>query len=150
MTNKDINIDTIRETSRALPIALLRARETVMTPIREMLSELGLTEQKWRILRTLDEAGRIEQSAIAQQACLLLPSVTRITRSMQSQGLVTRIGDSQDRRRMMVEITDKGRKIIHDNIQVSNEIYQRLETRLGKHKLDQLLDLLEELREMRF
>jgi len=136
----------IRETSRTLPIALLRARETIMAPIREMLSEIGLTEQKWRILRTLDEHGRIEQSAIAEHACLLLPSVTRITQSMEAQGLLARLSDDEDKRRMMIEITDAGRKIIHDNIQLSNSIYRQLETSMGKQKVNQLLDLLEELK----
>jgi len=136
----------IRETSRALPIALLRARETVMAPIREMLNDIGLTEQKWRILRTLEESGKLEQTAIAERACLLLPSVTRITRSMENQGLLIRISDRHDKRKMMVEITEQGRQIIRDNIQFSNDIYRQLETQLGKQKLDQLLDLLEELK----
>lgn len=136
----------IRETSRTLPIALLRARETVMSPIREMLSEIGLTEQKWRILRTLEECGCIEQSAIAERACLLLPSVTRITRSMEEAGLLIRLADNKDKRRMMIEITKEGRKVIRNNIHLSNEIYHQLETRLGKQKVNLLLDLLDELK----
>ena len=48
----------LRRTSRSLPIALLRARETVMAPIREMLAESDINEQKWRVLRVLDEVGR--------------------------------------------------------------------------------------------
>ena len=138
---------TIRETSRALPIALLRARETVMAPIREMLSTIGMTEQKWRILRTLEEGGRLEQTAIAERACLLLPSVTRIIRSMVDAGLVHRLEDKNDRRRMMVEITEKGRTIIRDNIHLSNQVYRQLEHRLGKKKVETLLDLLQELQD---
>lgn len=143
------NKPIIRETSRALPIALLRAREAVMAPIREMLNDIGMTEQKWRILRTLEEGGRLEQTAIAERACLLLPSVTRIIRSMEEAGLINRLEDPEDRRRMIVEITEKGRKIIGDNIQLSNKIYQQLETSMGKKKVDELLDLLEELQNMK-
>ncbi|MDJ0614587.1 MAG: homoprotocatechuate degradation operon regulator HpaR [Rhizobiaceae bacterium] len=139
----------IRETSRALPIALLRARETIMAPIREMLSEIGLTEQKWRILRTLDEFGKLEQTAISDRACLLLPSVTRITKSLESQGLLTRFSDHEDKRKMMVEITDQGRKIVRENITLANEIYDHIETRLGKEKVDDLLDLLAELKDLK-
>ena len=139
----------IRETSRALPIALLRARETVMAPIREMLNDIGLTEQKWRILRTLDESGRLEQTAIAEKACLLLPSVTRITKSMEDQGLLIRVSDIKDKRKMMVEITKKGAGIVRDNSAFSNQIYADLENKLGKEKMDRLLDLLEELKDMK-
>ncbi len=148
MIDENSNSDAVRKTSRSLPIALLRSRETLMVPIRGMLNEIGLTEQKWRILRTLDERGRIEQSTIANEACLLLPSVTRITRSMEMAGLLTRISDREDKRRVMVEITEKGERLIRDNIQVSNEIFSRLEIQMGRKKVNQLLDLLDELQDV--
>ncbi len=132
-------------TSRALPIALLRARETVMAPIRDMLQGIQLTEQKWRILRVLDEMGEIEQSAIAHEACLLLPSLTRILRAMEADGQISRRQDSQDKRRTIVTITDAGRFILEDNLPTSQAIYSSIEHQMGRDKLDQLLDLLEEL-----
>ena len=57
-------------TSRSLPIALIRAREGVMTPIRDMLAETGMTEQQWRVLRVLDEFGRMDTKTLADRACL--------------------------------------------------------------------------------
>ena len=138
-----------RETSRALPIALLRARETVMSPIRDMLHDLNLTEQKWRILRTLEECGRVEQSTIAKEACLLLPSLTRILRTMEADGQITRSADQTDKRRTLVEITEAGRAILRNNIHVSNGIYKSIESQMGQEKLDTLLDLLQELQQVR-
>lgn len=132
-------------TSRALPIALLRARETVMAPIRDMLQGIQLTEQKWRILRVLDEMGEVEQSAIAKEACLLLPSLTRILRAMEADGQISRRQDSQDKRRSMVTITDDGRRILEENLATSLAIYSNIESQMGRDKLEQLLDLLEEL-----
>ncbi len=134
-----------KSTSRALPIALLRARETVMAPIRDMLNNIQLTEQKWRILRVLDEFGEMEQSAISKEACLLLPSLTRILRAMEADGQITRRQDSQDKRRSMVKITDTGRGILTENLPTSLAIYDRIEEQMGQDKLDELLDLLEEL-----
>lgn len=134
-----------KSTSRSLPIALLRARETVMAPIRDMLQGIQLTEQKWRILRVLDELGEVEQSAIAHEACLLLPSLTRILRTMEADGQITRRQDSGDKRRTMVTITDVGRLILEDNLTTSLAISNNIEAQMGREKLDQLLDLLEEL-----
>ena len=71
----------LRRTARSLPIALLRARERVMGPIREILNESGISEQKFRVLRVVEESGPMEQTALAQQACLLLPSLTRMLRA---------------------------------------------------------------------
>ncbi len=134
-----------KSTSRSLPIALLRARETIMAPIRDMLQDIQISEQKWRVLRVLDELGEVEQSAIAKEACLLLPSLTRILRSMEADGQVTRRQDRQDKRRTMVMITDAGRQILKDNLQASLAISNSIEAQMGREKLDELLDLLEEL-----
>jgi homoprotocatechuate degradation regulator HpaR len=140
---------SVRHTSRALPIALLRARETVMIPIREMLNENGLTEQKWRILRTLDECGEIEQTQIAREACLLLPSLTRILRGMEADGQISRKSDEVDRRRTLVQITQLGRDLLMRNMPTSNQIYERIESQYGRQKLETLLDLLEELQDLK-
>ncbi len=134
-----------KSTSRSLPIALLRARETIMAPVRDMLQDIQISEQKWRVLRVLDELGEVEQSAIAKEACLLLPSLTRILRSMEADGQVTRRQDSHDKRRTMVMITDAGRQILKDNLQASLAISNSIEAQMGREKLDELLDLLEEL-----
>lgn len=134
-----------KSTSRSLPIALLRARETVMAPIRDMLQDIHLTEQKWRILRVLHEVGEVEQSTISKEACLLLPSLTRILRTMEADGQITRRQDAQDKRRTQVQITDAGRQILEANLGTSTAIYTSIEDQMGREKLDQLLDLLEEL-----
>ncbi|WP_071672690.1 homoprotocatechuate degradation operon regulator HpaR [Nioella nitratireducens] len=137
-----------RRTSRSLPIALLRARETVMGPIRDMLSQSGINEQKWRVLRVLDEEGPMEQTALAARACLLLSSLTRILKTMEAEDLLSRRVDSADRRKSIVSVTDRGRDLIHRHSPESAAIMQRLEGRFGADRMEQLLDLLEELHEL--
>ncbi len=138
---------TLRRTDRSLPIALLRARETVMAPIRVMLAKSGLSEQKWRVIRVLDEAGPMEQTALAQKACLLLPSLTRMLRAMEEEGLLARASDPQDGRKSIVSVTDAGRHVLSDHASESAAIFAELETRFGAARLEQLLDLLEGLTE---
>lgn len=132
-------------TTRSLPIALMRAREKVMAPIREMLSETGITEQQWRILRVLSEHGSQEASKLAERACLLLPSQTRILQSMLEKGYVTRTPDEKDRRRQHVAITDKGQAIIDENMDQAVAIAQKFRSALGSDRYESLLDCLEEL-----
>ncbi|MDN3722560.1 homoprotocatechuate degradation operon regulator HpaR [Roseibium salinum] len=121
-----------------------------MAPIREMLQESGISEQQWRILRVVDEAGEIEQTAIAQGACLQLPSLTRILRSMEADGFISRRNDEADRRRTLVSVTENGRSLIADHQPRNAEIFKRLEAEFGREKLEQLLDLLEDLQKVRF
>ncbi len=135
----------LRRTRRSLPIALLRARETVMGPIREMLSQSDINEQKWRVLRVLDERGPCELTQVAKDACLLLPSLTRIIRAMEEEGLATRATDLEDRRKTIASITDAGRALIVAHLAESNAIFARLERDFGHEKLEELLDLLDEL-----
>jgi homoprotocatechuate degradation regulator HpaR len=134
-----------RATTRALPIALLRARETVMGPIRNMLADAGVTEQQWRVLRVLDERGVTDATDIARSACLLMPSLTRILQVLEEKQLCSRSPHPTDRRRALIEITPKGRALLAENLPQTNQIYKEIEAKLGPDRLEQLLDLLADL-----
>ena len=133
------------ETTRSLPIALLRAREKVMGPIRAMLADAGVTEQQWRVLRVLNERGPLDPTEIADRSCLLLPSLTRILQTLDTKGFVTRAVHSTDRRRQVITITAAGRQLIAENLLESQRLNAWLKDSFGEAKLDQLLDLLNEL-----
>ncbi len=139
-----LNDRKLPSTARSLPIALIRAREKVMGPIREMLSNSGLTEQQWRILRVLDELGPLDSTKLSENASLLLPSQTRIVQTLLEKGLVTRQADPSDRRRQTVAITPAGQQIILDNLDEAQRLAAHIETVLGKETVDRLLDILEE------
>lgn len=132
-------------TSRSLPIALLRARERVMGPIRNLLSDSDLTEQQWRVLRVVQESGGIDPTQISDQACLLLPSLTRILQKLDEKGLISRTRDQVDRRRQVIRITAAGEKIIDANMAASLAIVTRTREKMGEERYEALLDLLNEL-----
>jgi len=138
----------LRQTRRSLPIALLRARETVMGPIRGMLANSGVNEQKWRVLRALQENGPLELTMLAQQACLLLPSLTRMIRPMAEEGLVVRNTPEKDRRKVVLAITPVGMTLIHSYNAESNAIFAAIEQQFGQNRLEQLLDMLDDLRKL--
>lgn len=138
----------LRRTNRSLPIALLRAREVVMGPVRDMLADSPVNEQKWRVLRVLEESGAQDQNSIAKQACLLLPSLTRILRTMEDDGLVSRSEDPQDRRRSIVRIEASGRVILEERGAQSAALVADMRARYGEEKFEQLLDLLEDLQSL--
>ncbi len=129
-------------TDRSLPIALIRAREGVMAPIRDMLTETGITEQQWRVLRVLAEHGRMDAKTLAERASLLFPSLTRIASTLRDKGFITQTRDDKDRRRQFIEITTAGQKIIDDRQAQSLEIVTDLKKTLGADNYETLLDLL--------
>jgi len=113
-----------------------------MPPIREMLTETGITEQQWRVLRVLAEFGPQNSSALASRACLLFPSLTRIAQTMRDKGLIKLSRDDEDRRRQTISLTKKGQKVIDDKADHAAQIVKGYKKKLGEEKYEQLLDTL--------
>lgn len=134
-----------RNTRRSLPIALLRAREAMMSHFRPMLALHDITEQQWRVIRILAEAGTVDASEMADRAFILAPSLTRIIRSLEERGIITKAKDDNDGRRVLLEITDAGLAIIEEVAPESRMIYDRLEKRFGREKIELLLDMLDDV-----
>jgi homoprotocatechuate degradation regulator HpaR len=116
-----------------------------MPPIREMLAETGITEQQWRVLRVLAEYGPQSSSTLADRSCLLFPSLTRISQTMQKKGLITLMRDEGDRRRQTISISTAGQKIIDDKIDQAVQIVNEFKKKLGVENYELLLDLLAKL-----
>jgi len=113
-----------------------------MPPIRDMLAETGITEQQWRVLRVLAEHGPLGSSTLANRACLLFPSLTRISQTMQKKGLITLSRDEKDKRRQTISISKAGQKIIDEKNDQAAHIVNGFKKRLGEDNYEQLLDLL--------
>jgi homoprotocatechuate degradation regulator HpaR len=132
----------MRDFSRSLPMALLRAREAVMRHFRPSLRAHGLTEQQWRILRALSSIDIIEVTDLARVAYLLGPSLSRILRDLESRRLIERKAVKSDLRRGTISITAKGLKLIEAVAPFSEAIYAEITKRYGAQKLADLQELL--------
>jgi homoprotocatechuate degradation regulator HpaR len=130
---------------RNLPRLLLQARESLMVRTRPSLREHGLSDQQWRVLRVLGEHGTVETGRVAREAYILGPSLTGVLARMERDGLVRRERDPADQRRTVVEATAKGLKMVERLSRSVEGHYQWLEKSLGRQKLAQLYELLDEL-----
>ena len=119
-----------------------------MGPFRDMLATSGVNEQKWRVLRVLQERGPLELSQVAGEAVLLLSSLTRMVGPMVDEGLVSRMTPPEDRRKTVVAITPAGLALVQAHAAQSAAILGRIETEFGKKQLEALLDLLEDLQKL--
>jgi homoprotocatechuate degradation regulator HpaR len=132
----------MREFSRSLPMALLRAREAVMRQFRPSLRQHGLTEQQWRILRALAAVEESEVTELARTAFLLGPSLSRILRDLEARRLIERRTAENDLRRGVVSISKKGLKLMAGVAPSSEAIYAAITRRYGARKLAELQDML--------
>lgn len=134
-----------RDTQRSLPIALLRAREAIMARFRPVLAAQDVTEQQWRVIRALAEGGALDAGQLAERACVLAPSLTRIIKALEERGLIARDRDFDDGRRLLLSLTPAGIEVIRAVTPSSRAVYAEIEALYGRERLDRLLELLGEL-----
>lgn len=127
----------------ALPIALLRARETVMARFRPMLAANGVTEQQWRVLRAIRENQNVDATKLSDWCCLLMPSLSRILRSMENEGLITRERAASDARRQTVELTEAGQALFEKIAPQSEAIYAEIELALDNGRVSRMVGELQ-------
>lgn len=130
---------------RNLPLLMLQARERVMARFRPMLNAHGITEQQWRVVRALHEAGPMEPRVIGEVCCISSPSMAGILARMEDLVLVNRQRMPQDQRRVLVSLTPKGKGLVERLMPLSRQTYQELEEELGREFVATLYTQLDRL-----
>ena len=115
-----------------------------------MLQASNISEPKWRVLRIVQELGPVGQARIAEATCIMMPSLTRILKAMEQDGLLTRENDPSDRRTTLVSISESGEALIAEHYTRSSKITKKLTEEIGAERLETLLDLLEDVRKLKF
>lgn len=135
----------MREFARSLPMALLKAREAVMSRFRPLLRDHDVTEQQWRVLRALVEEDKLEVTALAQRSFILMPSLSRILQNLEARKLIIRRPVKHDQRRALISVTDGGRALVAAIAPKSEGHYAEIERVIGPEKLEVLYGLLADL-----
>ncbi|NIF22291.1 homoprotocatechuate degradation operon regulator HpaR [Candidatus Pantoea multigeneris] len=126
----------------SLTIALLQARETAMGYFRPILNRYNLTEQQWRIIRILAEHRSLDFHDLAQQACILRPSLTGILTRLERDGLVFRLKPLNDQRKLFASLTPSGVELYQQACSEIDAGYQQIEQQFGPQQMQQLKALL--------
>lgn len=130
---------------RNLPQALLRAREAVMRYFRPNLKLAGVTEQQWRVIRTLSDRGEMEIGQISEACCIPGPSLTGVLERMERDDWIKRFRISTDQRKVVVELTAKSRKLVERMADRVDARYKAIEAHLGTQTIDALHALLDQV-----
>lgn len=133
----------------SLTLTLLQAREAAMSFFRPLLNQHALTEQQWRVIRILRQHGELESYQLAERACILKPSMTGVLSRLERDEIVSRRKASQDQRRVFISLTDKGQQCFEAMSEGMEANYQKIQDQLGAEKLQQLLGLLNELKQVK-
>lgn len=123
----------------------MRAREAVMQYFRPHHRQHGITEQQWRVLRVLYKSGELETTALARQALLLAPSLTRILRDLEAARMINRRWLESDRRRSVIAISPAGVALLAKVAPLSEASFAEITKLYGEARLSELFRLLNEL-----
>ncbi len=133
----------------SLTLALLEAREALMTHFRPELNDIGLTEQQWRVIRTLAQYQELDSTSLAEKACILKPSLTGIINRMLEMGLLTRRRSETDQRFAFISLSEDGQKTFQQMRGRMEARYQHIQDRFGEEKMKQLMELLKEIQTLK-
>ncbi len=81
-------------------------------------------------------------SELADNIGAKLPSMTMMIDNLADEGLVERARDEQDRRKVIVRLTEKGRRVREEFLQQRNQIAAELFARLSREDEQELMHLL--------
>lgn len=133
----------------SLTLSLLEAREALMTHFRPELNEIGLTEQQWRIIRTLAQHEELDSATLADKACILKPSLTGIINRLLDTGLIVRRRSESDQRVVFISLSENGKQTFSQMSVRMEARYSYIQDILGEEKLHQLLELLKDVQSLK-
>lgn len=112
------------------------------TAVEARLKPAGVRIEQFRVMASLDRRDGQSMGELAPSVFVDLPTLTKIVDRMVSSGLVYRAPDPRDRRRVLVVLSDKGRRNLRELVPlVETERRQVIDT-LSPAETSQLSHLL--------
>lgn len=116
-----------------------------MQHFRPLLQKYELSEQQWRVLRSLYPDDVVEATELAHRAAILPSSLTRILKALEERKLVATTRHVQDGRRLQISLSPAGKGLIKSALPESKAIYARIYGALGQERVNTLGPLLREV-----
>jgi len=124
-------------------IALRRILRVTEMNAKELARRSELTASQLLVLQHLGAKGAALPSAIARAIDLKQATVTVLVNKLEEAGLVTRRRDTEDRRRVWVELTDAGRAASARSPDLLQERFERGFLRLEEWEQAMMITVLE-------
>jgi DNA-binding MarR family transcriptional regulator len=107
MDNK-LNTNEVRQVARQLSFALYSAANRTIRLHKPFLEPLGLTYPQFLVMLALYDGAPRTVGEVGLELGMENGTLTPLLKRLQSAGLVTRTRDSQDERRVLIDLTDAG------------------------------------------
>jgi len=113
--------------------------------VKALADELGshrVTTGQWSALRVLWQEDGLSQVELAQRMMVEKASLTAVLKAMASEGLITRVRNTEDRRKVNIFLTASGRRLKSKILPLIGRINKRATRRLSSAEVQQLRRLL--------
>ena len=110
---------------------------------RPLLTELGLTYPQYLVMLVLWESDGLGVGAIGERLALDSATLSPQLRRMEAAGLLRRVRDEDDERRVTIHLTSQGRQLEQEAAQVPQALARHLVD--GQAEYEQLKGLLSSL-----
>lgn len=97
-----------------------RASEQASAQFHAIVKARGISVPEWRVVGQLS-SGPSTISHLADRALTQQPTMTKVIDRMVAEGLVVRLEDTADRRRVSVRLTEKGQRLAAELIPLAKE-----------------------------
>lgn len=128
---------------------IARTNRLLELDLEHRLKPDGLTIDHFRVLRCLDQTGPISMSELANHVLVEPANLTKIIDRMTSQGLVMRIPDQTDRRRVLVTLAPAGKQRNGQLADVARDHELFVQEMLGVEDVEPIRSLLSDLQKRR-
>ncbi|MBA6391851.1 MarR family transcriptional regulator [Colwellia sp. BRX10-3] len=136
------------EKYQELLIALRKVIRAIDLHSKHLNKTSGLTSPQLLIMLEIDKASGINSSQVAKIVNLSPATVTNIIDRLENKNLISRVRDTQDKRKVSLYLTDDGKAILLKAPQALQEHFIEKFSNLAQWEQSQLLSSMERLSEM--
>lgn len=122
------------------------ASRLITREYQPFLDKLGITYPQYLVLMILWEEDGMPVNDIAKKLILNTNTITPLLKRMEQQGIIRRKRSRQDERKVIVQLTEKGREMQEEASLIPQQLASRLVE--GELKIDDLVRLKESLDSM--
>src|SRR5215212_3964459 len=150
-TEKALDPQAAERTRVAFPLEAsvgyqLRAtNRLIQRLLQSRIAPYGITLGMWYFLRALWEEDGLTQRELSQRVGTMEPTTLIAIAGMEREGLVTRKRNEQDRRKINVFLTQRGRDLAGDLVPLARHVVETAVEGLSRREVALLLALLGEM-----
>lgn len=131
--------------SEQIGYLIARTNKLLELDLESRLKPNGLSVDHFRVLRCLDRTGPIPMRELAKNVLVEPANLTKIVDRMTAQGLVIRLPDEKDRRRVLVTLAPAGKEKSDQLKDIEREHETYVLDMLGLEEAEPIRTLLSDL-----